>query len=397
LCAVASQLVLHCNVTSKPLRVRLTVFPPLLRLNRDAKCYDEIRPLTHAPSALVKTSSLPDSVAVEFLKILLACVVAAAFYGVLNDLVTAHLCIEFFKLFPLDIKSSNPVVVAIVFGVLSTWWIGLLLGIIMASCARLGDYNRRTLADLLSPLSKLLIAIAAIAILSGFVAYAMAPPEGIPNWSGIIPPEKQRIAFSVNGAHLGAYASGAIGTVILCINLIVGRARPTALPDRSPTQRHYGSTSNMEPVTILSTISASLGLVDKFVGLVQKLRNPNAPTSHRVQAKAEHDTLVITRDGKEQERVSVKHLRLDQWDGVRFEALQRSVQSLWNQFHNLYAELPDLSVDERVRVKQRMETMRRQLCGDFQQMVDISQRVLGVPLGDHYSLYAVCHDADTQG
>src|SRR3954470_15224635 len=96
----------------------------------------------------------------EGIKIVIVCVIAATVYGVLNNLVTAHLCIEFFRLFPIDIKSSNPIVIAIVFGVISTWWIGALLGSLVALSARIGQPPKLQAIDVLRPIGILMLVVA---------------------------------------------------------------------------------------------------------------------------------------------------------------------------------------------------------------------------------------------
>lgn len=147
----------------------------------------------------------------------------------------------------------------------------------------------------------------------------------------------------------------------------------------------------MEPISVLSVIATSLGLVDKFVGLVRNIRS-EAPKPFSVEAKRENDSLVIRRNGVVEETVPKQQLNLNEWDGPRFEALQLRVDSLWRQFNGLYGQLPNLSVDEQFRIKQRMEGMRKELCKDFREMVSISEKVLGVHLADHYSLYSSCMD-----
>jgi predicted outer membrane lipoprotein len=60
----------------------------------------------------------------ESIKIVLLGIVFAVAYGIANDMVTARVCVEFYRLFPIDVQSSSPNVVAIVFGVITTWWVG---------------------------------------------------------------------------------------------------------------------------------------------------------------------------------------------------------------------------------------------------------------------------------
>jgi hypothetical protein len=40
-----------------------------------------------------------------------------------------------------------------------------------------------------------------------------------------------------------------------------------------------------------------------------------------------------------------------------------------------------------------MDAMRKDLCRDFREMMNISEQVLGVPLEDHYTLYVTCSDS----
>jgi hypothetical protein len=148
----------------------------------------------------------------------------------------------------------------------------------------------------------------------------------------------------------------------------------------------------VDPLSILTSVTSGLSLIDKFNDLVRKL-SVEQPRVHRVEAKRESpNELVIRQDGQIVERVTGTQLRLDQWDGARWDALNKRVLSLWNQFNGLYGQLPNLSIDEQIRIKERMENMRHELCKDFREMVEISERVLGVPLSDHYSLYSTCQD-----
>jgi hypothetical protein len=146
-----------------------------------------------------------------------------------------------------------------------------------------------------------------------------------------------------------------------------------------------------DPVSAMAAIGSGLTLVDKFVDLVRKLRAEKTKP-HRVQIKQEADTLIIRSDGQVVETVKASQLQLNEWDSARFAALRQRVSLLWGQFNGLDAELPALGVDEQVRIRQRMERMRQELCKDFREMIDIAEKVLGVPLEDHYTLYSTCSD-----
>ena len=147
----------------------------------------------------------------------------------------------------------------------------------------------------------------------------------------------------------------------------------------------------MEPITAISTIAAGLGLLDKFVDLVEKVRGQGSRT-HSVEAKQEGNDLTITDHGLEVERIRAEQLQLNEWDDIRYKALEDRVKSNFAQYNALFAQTPSLAVDERVRVEQRMARMQHELCRDFREMIHIYEKTLRVHLADHYSLYRTCGD-----
>ena len=110
----------------------------------------------------------------------------------------------------------------------------------------------------------------------------------------------------------------------------------------------------------------------------------------KVETRQEANNLVIRQQGTVVETITPAQLRMNELDDARFEALKKRITSLWNQFNGLYGQLPTMSVDEQVRIREKMEQMRKELCQDFREMIDISEKVLGVPLQDHYTLYRTC-------
>jgi hypothetical protein len=145
----------------------------------------------------------------------------------------------------------------------------------------------------------------------------------------------------------------------------------------------------IDPISAMAAISAALGLVDKFVGLVRDIRGKDQ-RPYSVQAKQKDDKFIVEKNGSVVETVKSDQLHLNQWDEPRFKALQQRVALLWGQFNGIYAQLPIVSIDERIRLEQRMEQMRQELCKDFRDMVRISEATLGVALDDHYTLYDTC-------
>ena len=75
----------------------------------------------------------------EALKIVLFATLAAVCYGILHDQVTAHLCVEYFTIaHPPVFPTESPFWLAIGWGIIATWWVGLPLGVLLAVAARFG-------------------------------------------------------------------------------------------------------------------------------------------------------------------------------------------------------------------------------------------------------------------
>ncbi len=155
---------------------------------------------------------------VEFLRIVLVCVGAAVGYGVLHDLVTAHICVEYFTVgHPLIIASDSPVVMALFWGVVATWWVGLILGLGLAVAARRSGL---TAAEVWPDVLRLLRVMAVVAFLSGCAGYVCSALH----WIWLVPPISQRLApelwnrfFFDAFAHLGSYLAGFLGGVVVIV------------------------------------------------------------------------------------------------------------------------------------------------------------------------------------
>ena len=120
----------------------------------------------------------------EGLKIVAFSTLAAIVYGILHDQVTAHLCVEYFSVaHPRVFPTQSPFLLALGWGVIATWWVGLPLGIGLALAARSGAAPRLTLADVRPSVVGLMIVCAVVATISGAagalsVAFGLADVPG---------------------------------------------------------------------------------------------------------------------------------------------------------------------------------------------------------------------------
>jgi hypothetical protein len=157
----------------------------------------------------------------EYLKIILLCVVAGVVYGILHDQVTARVCLEYFTVFhPPLFGTQSPTLLAFAWGFVATWWVGLFLGLLLALAARAGGRPKLTAADLVRPVGLLLVVMAGCALFAGITGYVVAS-------RGVVPePEWMMGALALSAypgfaadlcAHNASYASGFLGGIVVCV------------------------------------------------------------------------------------------------------------------------------------------------------------------------------------
>lgn len=153
---------------------------------------------------------------IEWLKIVVGCVLAAVFYGILHDQITARICLEYFTVFhPPVFPTQDPTWLALGWGVLATWWVGLLLGIPLASVSRLGKRPKLVLADLMKPITILLGVMAVSAFASGLFGYLTGT---LPEFLKLEVPSPIHHRFAADlWAHNTSYFVGCMGGIVLCV------------------------------------------------------------------------------------------------------------------------------------------------------------------------------------
>jgi len=133
--------------------------------------------------------------ALEFLKITAATTGAAILYGIVNDLFTAHICLEYFSedfhkssldsMFPSLsaelYRLQSPILYAFVWGTIATWWVGLPLGLPVGLAARAGrDSIPVTWKDILPKMGIALGGTLVGSLLSGAYYYLNDPrPDSV--------------------------------------------------------------------------------------------------------------------------------------------------------------------------------------------------------------------------
>ena len=166
------------------------------------------------------------------LAIILVSILAAIIYGIIQDNITARICVEYFSVFhPHVIDSTSPTALAFAWGVLATWWVGLGLGIPLAIAARAGRWPKLTARQLILPLATVMLLTGLAAFFAGMQVWATSdevprdPADAFHWMAGKLPTEKHMNFWIDLAAHQAAYAAGAIGGILLWTWTLLKRRR----------------------------------------------------------------------------------------------------------------------------------------------------------------------------
>lgn len=153
------------------------------------------------------------------------------FYGIVHDQITARLCIEYFTLaHPPLVISDSPTVQGLVWGIVATWWAGVLIGVPLAIVARSGDCEPWDEKRLRKPIAILLVVMAIGALFSGFTGYFLAQSGRVAMDAGFADaiPVSQHIRFvAASWAHNASYLIGFIGGAVLILRVWFARCGET--------------------------------------------------------------------------------------------------------------------------------------------------------------------------
>ncbi len=168
----------------------------------------------------------------ESVKTWFTCVFAAIVYGIAHDQVTAHLCVEYFSMaHPTILPLTSATLLAIQWGVLATWWVGAILGVLLVVAARFGSRPRLSAAQLMRPILNLLITMACAVLLAGLLGFILAK-RGVIDingpLAGAIPTWKHPRFMADWWAHSASYAVGFFGGLVLCVQSYVKRGHSTS-------------------------------------------------------------------------------------------------------------------------------------------------------------------------
>jgi hypothetical protein len=156
---------------------------------------------------------------VEAARIVAVSVFAAILYGVVHDQITVRVCLEYFTIgHPPVFPTQDPTLLALGWGVIATWWVGLPLGILLAVVSRQGSQIKLVVSQLIRPLFVLLACMGIAAMIAGTLGAYFARNGGASVNEFILIPEQARVGFiAALWSHTASYASGIIGGLALVV------------------------------------------------------------------------------------------------------------------------------------------------------------------------------------
>jgi hypothetical protein len=153
------------------------------------------------------------------LAIVAMCVCAAVVFGIVHDQITARICVEYFTIgHPPVFHTNSPTLLGLGWGVIATWWVGLMLGVPLAMVARLGTRPKLDPASLARPLALLPLIMACCSFLSGMTGYLLARNGSVflvQPMATAVPVEKHVRFLADLWAHSASYLVGFVGGVVL--------------------------------------------------------------------------------------------------------------------------------------------------------------------------------------
>lgn len=143
----------------------------------------------------------------------------AIVYGIIHDLITAHICVEYFTIgHPKIIESTSPVALALLWGIIATWWVGLPLGILLAIVSQVGKLPVIPVKMVLRSCIMLILCMFVTAAIFGIVA-GLAATQGNLFLAGameqLVPKQQHTRFLAVAWAHGASYLTGIIGALII--------------------------------------------------------------------------------------------------------------------------------------------------------------------------------------
>jgi len=163
----------------------------------------------------------------EFIRIIGLSILAAVAYGIVHDQITVRVCLEYYTIaHPPLFGTTSPTMIAIGWGIIATWWAGLMVGLPLALASRCGSWPKLSAAMLLRSIISLLLLMAAISFTAAIATWISARLGAVELRGGlayVIVPDRHARFMAARHSHLTSYAVGFLGGIGLIIRVIFRR------------------------------------------------------------------------------------------------------------------------------------------------------------------------------
>ncbi len=169
----------------------------------------------------------------KYLAIVALGIFSAMSYGIVHDQITARICVEYFTIgHPNLFGTENPTLLRLGWGIVATWWVGLILGVPLAFASQFGKRPKRSVISLFRPIGILLLIMACGATVAGCVGYCVANLHLVvltePLHSEVLM-DKYTAFLTICGSIWGCYSIGYLSGSVLCWK--VWRSRKQGRPE----------------------------------------------------------------------------------------------------------------------------------------------------------------------
>ncbi|MCZ2340740.1 MAG: hypothetical protein LC104_02955 [Bacteroidales bacterium] len=155
--------------------------------------------------------------------IIFLCVGSAIVYGIIHDQITARVCVEYFTIgHPPVFSTDDPTLLGLGWGIIATWWVGLILGLILVPVARFGNWPKRSARSLVRPVLILMLSTAILAAVAGVSGSILAKGGAITLRGAIaakVPADRHAAfiacLFTHNASYLGGFVGGGITIAVI--------------------------------------------------------------------------------------------------------------------------------------------------------------------------------------
>ncbi len=157
----------------------------------------------------------------HWLAIISMCVLASVAYGIVHDQITIRVCHEYFTQFhPRIFPTDNHTLIALGWGVIATWWVGLPLGALLAMTARAGRRPRLGAKELVVPLARTLIVVGCVATIVGVIAWVLLRDITLPDPAfELLDPDRHGRLATCWVIHNTSYWGGGVAGVWLAVSI----------------------------------------------------------------------------------------------------------------------------------------------------------------------------------